>query len=301
MDRSPNSLIGGTTAAARNVISGNALTGINTNTNVTVQGNYIGTNALGTAAVGNGNWGVSLGDNSIIGGTTAGAGNVISANGVNGSTMRFSQGASGGVFLQSGNLLQGNYIGTNAAGTAALGNQGTGVFGQAGTAAIIGGTTPAARNIISGNTGHGFVENNNPGRVLQGNYIGTAADGVSPLGNGGNGLVVACCATVGGTTAGAGNVIAFNRGVGVLTNTTYNRDAIRRNSIFSNGALGIDSNNDGVTANSNCAGTNFPVLTSAPLSRTTALAGTINNDNNASVDIDLVGNSSCDASGHGQC
>src|SRR6266446_2296633 len=104
MENSRNNLIGGTTAAARNVISGNVLTGIlagGTTTNVTVQGNYIGTNALGTAPVGNGHWGVNLGANSIIGGTTAGAGNVISANGVSGSNW-------GGVFLQSGNLLQGN-------------------------------------------------------------------------------------------------------------------------------------------------------------------------------------------------
>ncbi len=140
--------------------------------------------------------------------------------------------------------------------------------------------------------------------MLQGNYIGTAADGVSPLGNGGNGLVVACCATVGGTTAGAGNVIAFNAGAGVLTD--LNRDAIRRNSIFSNGTLGIDNGNyqnrgDGVTkANRNCAGANFPVLTSAVLGSTTAISGTVNNDINASVDIDLFGNASCDISGYGQ-
>jgi hypothetical protein len=108
MDRSPDSLIGGTTAAARNVISGN-LEGTYSTTSVTVQGNYIGTNATGTAAVGNSSWGVFLGGNSIIGGTTAGAGNVISANG----TMRIPpSGPTGGVRLTFGTLLQGNYIGT---------------------------------------------------------------------------------------------------------------------------------------------------------------------------------------------
>src|SRR5207237_10730631 len=111
-----NTRIGGNTAAARNVISGNASVGIKlfdgTMTGVVIQGNYIGTNAAGTAAIGNGTGVYLLRANNIaIGGTAAGAGNVISGN------------SGGGIDLTgSNNVIQGNLIGTNAAGKAAVGN-----------------------------------------------------------------------------------------------------------------------------------------------------------------------------------
>ena len=292
IENSNNVQVGGTTAAARNVISGN-LAGVITNVAATIQGNYIGVNAQGTSAVGNQNYGVYGAMNAVIGGTTAGAGNVISANNVSG------QAYCGGVRADAaGQLVQGNYIGTNAAGTAALGNHGNGLCpGQI----QVGGTTPAARNVISGNTGDGI--GGGVGIVVQGNYVGTGADGVSPVGNAGHGVSATCCEIIGGTTAGAGNVIAFNGGAGVLT--PPDRDFIRRNSIFSNATLGIDNGSyqdrgDGVTRNRNCAGTNFPVLTSAVFTAATTIAGTLNNDSNASVDIDLFGNASCDLSGYGQ-
>src|SRR5207302_4947056 len=102
-----------------------------------------------------------------IGGAQAGARNVISANGI-------------GVQISSaGNIVQGNFIGTNAAGTAALGN-GTGVLITQPNNTI-GGTTPGAGNVISGNTDTGlFIFTTNT--QVQGNLIGTNAGG-DALGN----------------------------------------------------------------------------------------------------------------------
>jgi hypothetical protein len=73
----------------------------------------------------------------------AGAGNLISGN------------TSAGIFISNstatGNLVQGNLIGTNALGTAALGNGANGISMAQARNCTIGGTTPGARNVISGN------------------------------------------------------------------------------------------------------------------------------------------------------
>src|SRR5262249_20004216 len=110
--QSANNLIGGTTAAARNVISGNFGPGIESygtdaSGNV-LEGNYFGTNAAGTAAVGNNGDGVLIegSSNNTIGGTAAGAGNLISGNGYNGINLFDYFGAT------VNNLVQGNFIGT---------------------------------------------------------------------------------------------------------------------------------------------------------------------------------------------
>src|SRR5439155_18717520 len=139
--------IGATAAAARNLISGNAVAGIyihgtGTNGNL-VQGNYIGTDETGTSAVSN-EAGVQMEDGSlnVIGGAVAGAGNVISGNRDDG--VDFIGGAN--------NTVSGNRIGTNAAGTAALGNGAQGVaLGFGATGNTVGGAIVAARNLISGN------------------------------------------------------------------------------------------------------------------------------------------------------
>src|SRR5439155_9607678 len=139
--------VGGTIASARNVISGNTSSGGVTiggsaASGNTVQGNYIGLNAAGTAAIAN-RGGVSVigAPANTIGGTAAGAGNVISGN-------QFE-----GVFVFGPNanaVIQGNLIGTNPAGTAAIGNGFRGVFFQTSSGNLLGGTSAAARNVISG-------------------------------------------------------------------------------------------------------------------------------------------------------
>jgi len=205
---SNNNLIGGTTAAARNVISGNTFNGVFLGgSNNQIQGNYIGTNASGTSALPNGIDGVNISGapqftNNLVGGTAAGAGNVISGN------------QRGITLFSPGNTVQGNFIGTDPSGTKSVGN-GTGISATAANT-LIGGTVPGARNIISGNTGDG-VSFGGSGSLLQGNFIGTDVTGSATLGNGGSGVVAGNNAMIGGTAPAARNVISGNGGFGNIS------------------------------------------------------------------------------------
>jgi hypothetical protein len=121
-----NNTVGGTTAAERNVVSGNILDGVriygpNAMGNK-VAGNYIGTDLSGTKDLGNSNKGVYIYEakNNTVGGATAGERNVISGNNSDGVRI-IGSGA-------SGNKVAGNYVGTDKNGTAALGNGGDGVY-----------------------------------------------------------------------------------------------------------------------------------------------------------------------------
>jgi hypothetical protein len=250
---SSDNLIGGTTAAARNVVSGNNNTGILITAGTTgnlVQGNFIGTNAAGTGAIGNGSGVVTEGQSGnsashTIGGTAPGARNIISGNNGTGIII-------GGTL--TGSLVQGNFIGTDVTGTFALGNVSDGVlisFGSANN--TIGGTTPGARNVISGNGANGVRSDYHPNTV-QGNFIGTQENGVSPLGNGSNGVLINFFNdnAIGGSASGAGNTIAFNGGAGVQVLGTTS--PVSSNSVFANSGLGIDLGADGVTPNDPCDG-----------------------------------------------
>lgn len=192
-----NNLIGGTTAVDRNLISGNGQAGIaivGTIQNV-VEGNYIGTNAAGTAALGNGLDGVTItnnGQENRIG--TNGDGiadaaerNLISGNGRNGISLQNAQ----------SNRIAGNYIGTNAPGSGALRNTQAGIAPNQGSQANVIGTTgfetnpSAERNLISANGADG-VSLSDPAtqfNLVAGNYIGTDMTGMRALGNTGNGVV----------------------------------------------------------------------------------------------------------------
>src|SRR5262249_38661186 len=157
-----------------------------------------------------------------------------------------------GVFLDSttNNLVQGNYIGTNTNGSAAIPNTNTGVIIADGNGNTIGGTTAGAGNVISGNGVTGvWLDGSSTSNVVQGNLIGTRADGSNALGNGLHGVRITNGAQqnlIGGII-GAGNIIAFNE-VGVeITSAGAIRNAILSNSIFANTFLGIDLDGDGVT------------------------------------------------------
>ena len=268
-------VIGGTTPAARNLISANAFDNItlsSPSSGTIVQGNLIGTNAAGTAAlvVANSASGIDISSspNNTIGGTAAGAGNVVSGH------QNYGIALSG--TASTGNVIQGNRIGTNAAGTAALANGISGItIRNAAHNTTIGGTTAAARNLISGNTLDGITiaDVGTDGNVIQGNFIGTDVTGTAALGNGQFGILPAFSSsnTIGGTAAGAGNVIAFNANDGVAIGGTFSnvQNAILGNSIFSNGGFGISISGNTPTANDHCDGDtggnqrqNFPVLTS---------------------------------------
>jgi hypothetical protein len=397
-------LIGGTAPAARNIISGNDNDGIQiggaSSTGILIQGNYIGTDVTGTVALPNGDEGVDITEyapNNVIGGTAAGAGNVISGNSGN---------SSNGVSITAPqNLVQGNHIGLDKTGKARLGNTGSGVVVSstypqppgirpinAGRDNTIGGTTQAARNLISVNTlwGVAIGSQDATGNLVQGNFIGTDATGIVPVGNARDGILVSGapqCA-IGGAIAGAGNLISANSGFGIglgvlfldqfggtgtlvegnlvgtdvsgtkplgngkdgifvnvdskihtvrsntiafnngnginIPNVTTDagapgfRIAISGNAIASNGALGINLGDAGVTLNDKRdpdAGANelqnFPVLTASVTSivntatdpRTTALAsvtvtGTFNSTPNSTFTLQFFLGSNCQGSGH---
>jgi hypothetical protein len=232
-----NNTIGGTTTAARNILSGNGYAGVGIYDGATsgnlVQGNYIGTDITGSTAVGNSAFGAVIAygaSGNTIGGTTAGARNIISGNNYGGIDL-FGSGT-------SGNLVQGNYIGTAIDGATALPNLVVGVFVRAGvTNNTIGGTTTGERNVISGNGGNGvwISDSGTSGNVVQGNYIGTDVTGTVKLPNSKSGVLInngASGNTIGGASSvdpstgklsGAGNLISGNLNSGIqMEQTTGN-------------------------------------------------------------------------------
>lgn len=239
--------IGGTTAAERNVISGNTHYGVLVligDDGTLIEGNFIGTNAAGNAAVqngfnpGSGDGGIHLQSN----------GNRIVANLISGNRGQagiFCCGPSPG---GTGNVIEGNMIGTDASGTAPVPNETGVVIGHGG--ATIGGTSPAARNLISGNRGNG-IEVSGAAVSIVGNYIGTDEAGAVALPNGtrgGNGITVfgfgaAATVTVGGTAAGAGNLISGNAADGVLVQggspSTFPAHAVVDGNLIGTDAAGI--------------------------------------------------------------
>ncbi|MEO8136628.1 MAG: CSLREA domain-containing protein, partial [Betaproteobacteria bacterium] len=163
-------VIGGATPALRNVIAGTAGGGgsmivLDASDGNTIQGNYIGVNAAGTAGLGgaNGAIGLVLSSFNLIGGAAAGAGNVIAGY------------TAYGISLEgNGNRVQGNFIGTNATGTAGLAAGGYGIIAGASTGAQIGGGAAGAGNLISGNGKSGIKVMFAPlSLLIQGNKIGT--------------------------------------------------------------------------------------------------------------------------------
>ena len=303
-----NNTVGGTTPAARNVISGNGA-GISIGLGTKVQGNYIGTDATGSYAVPNSTGiEVNFSDKSIvIGGPEAGARNVISGN--TGSGIRLSLSNGGGT-------VQGNYIGTDASGSYAIGNN----FGIAilSSGATIGGTTPAARNIISGNNYGIDIGSSTTATirdtVVAGNYIGTNAAGDGPVPNVFVGVNVGGSpqgTRIGGTEAGTGNLIAFNVGDGVAISPFTNFDsrvAVRGNSIFSNGDLGFDLGSNGPDTNDPLdadgggnLGQNYPVLTTVSTTGgSTTVSGTLDSTPNTTFNVDLYSNAACGQTGFGE-
>ena len=229
--------IGGAAPGAGNLISGNGGDGISLGwdtENTTIQGNLIGCDVSGAGSLSNLGAGISLYGawNNSIGGTSSGAGNVISAN--HGDGIYFDgTGAS-----TIGDVIQGNFIGTDASGNNALGNTGNGIYlsyiSSYGATNFIGGTSSSARNIISANKLNGIrFMNCGPGLQIQGNYIGTDVSGTRKLGNMGNGIFVdnSWTNTIGGTDSGAGNLISGNSNGVVISGSSALGNAIQGNLI----------------------------------------------------------------------
>lgn len=281
-----------------------------------VEGCFIGTNVAGDTDLGNFLDGIRITNatSNTIGGNAVGNRNVISGNNSHGVDIVFSN-----TNPPTGNTIVGNYLGVNAAGTGDLGNSFHGVDTSSSTTTI-GGSTATQRNVISGN-GRGGIRIDAAGisgMLVAGNYIGTDANGmvVAGLGNSDYGVVViaADTNTIGGTSAGQGNVIAANGFAGVhLVGPGAANNRILGNSIFSNTGVGIDiaesfTTVDGVTPNDPNDSDfgvngqqNFPVLTGATASGSnTIVTGTLNSTANTAFRIEFFSNPTCDASGNGE-
>ncbi len=300
-------VIGGTTAAAANVIAGNHSDGVavQAGSGETIEGNFIGTDPTGQAGLGNGADGVLINGSpaNTVGGKGA-AGNVISGNAGNGVHL-VGAGA-------SKNKLIGNMIGTRSGGMAALGNTLDGVFVDGAASNTIG-SKSSSRNVISGNAGNGVEINGSTAKSnkLIGNDIGAGKDGSTAVANSGDGVLVTNSASgnkIGGTSAGSGDVIAFNASAGILI-ASGTKTAVHENAIFSNGGLGIDLAPAGVNPNDSGdgdgganLGQNYPVLTSAQSSGgSTTITGTFNSTPSGSgFTLEFFSSSVCDPTGFGE-
>ncbi|MDP9099993.1 MAG: hypothetical protein M3N48_13540, partial [Verrucomicrobiota bacterium] len=267
---------------------------LDTNGSNIVAGNFIGTDPTGLSARGNGNDGVFVFNSSksnTIGGTTPAARNVISGNGRLGILI-----TDPGV---NNNVVQGNFIGTDKTGTKIMRNTFVGVLIQAGAQGnLIGGPTPSARNVISGNGNGGIAINNagTTGNTVQGNFIGTDVSGAASLSNINEGISIdqASNNTIGLNADGTGlrNIIAYNDGSGVLVSDGTNPaigNAIRGNSLFSNSGPGIR-----LSGNANNQ-QNFPVIVSASYAGgNVSIAGSLNSKANTKFHLEFFGNQAPD-------
>ena len=226
-----NNTVGGTTNAARNIISGNTLDGVLINSTASqgssgnvLEGNDIGTDVNGTKALGNGT-GVAIvaSSNNTVGSTTGALGNVISGNTAGGVLITGTSGTA------ANNVVVGNFIGTDATGMVALGNSGDGVAIVDASANTIGGTNTSLGNVISDNSGNGvsitatMTSMSATNNLVAANMIGTDETGAVALGNHGNGVLIqdASGNTIGAVSLlGAGNVISANQGHGVVIEST---------------------------------------------------------------------------------
>jgi hypothetical protein len=273
--------IGGTSPDTRNIIAGWGSGIGDRGLGTLIEGNYIGTNASGTNALGN------------ITGVTAAYPHTIVGNLISGNQVGISGPGNNSQYPASIFQVQGNLIGTDATGMHGIPN-GTGILLSGAGNALIGGTTAAARNVISGNSGDGVYVGAG-GMVIQGNYIGTDISGMTALGNGTNGIEIQSNNNlIGGTTPGAGNTIAFNGGNGVSVYSGIG-NSILSNSIHDNAGLGIrlaTGANDNQTA---------PVLTSASTSAgSTTISGTLQSVASTTFRIEFFANTTADPSSYGQ-
>ena len=314
--------IGGTSLAARNILSGNSSYGMvvsdpGTGENL-IEGNYFGLSADGTAPLPN-YTGVlisSSATNNTLGGVSAAARNIVSGN--NGSGIEISYSA-------AANFIQGNYIGTDPTGASAVANGGEGIYMHDGASGnCIGGAVAGAGNVIAASNFRGIYAygTNTSYNLIQGNFIGTAANGTSPLGNNWDGIVFfdgASSNVVGLSTSGvgSGNTIAFNGFTGVYVGSDNSDlsigNTIRGNTIVANNRIGINlaggtEDSYGVTANHPGGAVpgpnhlqNYPIITHAAADGTsTTISGTLNSSASESFLIDVYRNSASDPSGHGQ-
>ena len=305
-----------------------------------IAGNFIGIDPTGTLNRNNTGHSVLIASaNNTIGGTAPAARNVISGGSI---VLQSVAAIAWQVAGATGNVVQGNYIGTNASGTGAIPGW-WGILSEVGDGNTIGGTAAGAGNVISGNSNTGVVISSSDNNIVFGNLIGTNASNTGPLPNGNQGLRIDNSSgnIIGGTGAGEANVLSFNGDIGVRIafgsnnivrgNTIQGNvdggvhvysgtgNLIRSNSIFANDVssppnLGIDldldggSPEDGVTPNDTGDPDkgpndlqNYPVLTSASFAGgNTTISGTLNSTPNTTFTLEFFVSAVCDPTGFGE-
>ncbi len=305
---SNNNVIGGTTPATRNLISGNTY-GIIINSGMgnIVEGNLIGTDATGTKVLTGQDTAIKVYSNkNMIGGTTG----TTPTAGCTGACNLIAGSESWGINISGANAVgtavYGNYIGSDVTGLRVLGNS-TGIVTGQTSYVYIGDGTTAGRNVIVGGHFYNIMISQSDHITVAGNYLGVGANGTVNLGGYygvgiyGNSHDI----MIGGTAAGTGNRIGYaTRGVAVDTSVTV---SILRNSIFSSLHQGIDLGNDdtvaindpgdGDTGANNLQ--NYPVLTAAT-SSTKVVKGTLNSTLGSTFHLEFFANPTCNATGYGE-
>jgi CSLREA domain-containing protein len=293
-----NLTVGGTANGDGNVVAFNSIAGIllANGANNSILGNNVGVDAAGTSILGNGAGIVGQAETNLVIGSTGAGRNVVSGN------------SDGGIILGSGSgaAIEGNRVGTNAAGNADLGNLGTGIEILDEANAIVRG------NLVSGNDEHGIEATaGSSGTVIHSNTIGLSLDLSTAIPNGADGVNVCddATGTVVGSVALGGNVISGNgeSGIGVEPTALLN-NSFAANSIYGNTGLGIDLARDGVTDNDTGDGDtgpngfqNFPVITSAASSGvSSSVQGSINTTASTAVAVHFYASATADPSGHGE-
>ena len=264
-----------------------------------IEGCFIGLNTDGTTAKPNGRGiDVSISGTSV-GGTSPAQRNVVSGNALVGILV-----------TKDGALIAGNYIGTDAAGTHAVPNPIGIQVGGPHTTTLIGGTAQGAGNLISGNfiglgvgvAPNGLLAGPADGVTVQGNLVGTAANGVDAIGNRQGIVVDGSHNLIGGSTASAGNVVAFNEfnGVAIRDGSEVKGNSVLSNSIYSNNPINLSLGaagrvvpndvGDGDSGANNLQ--NFPSIESVAIANNSAsIKGNLNSTPNTQFTIQFFAES----------
>lgn len=295
-----------------------AVQAISDSRRIVLEGNFIGTDPSGTQALGNGigfySGGGIGGTTPRVGGNTPAARNLIAGNGT-------------GIYIGalSFGTIEGNFIGTDATGTGALGNN-VGVLGSNCVGCELGRIT-LINNLISGNETGARI--NYMCCSIAGNLVGTDRTGQAPLPNRGDGLVVNAF-----DLAVANNVVAYNGGNGIRVTDSGGPNSVTlranrifanraagivaignrvaaqftQNSIVDNGTLGIDLGNDGLTLNDPGdsddgpnLNLNYPEIALAGSNGAeSVIAGVFDGTPNRTITLEFFANQRCDPSGYGE-
>ncbi|MCK6402817.1 MAG: putative Ig domain-containing protein, partial [Sphaerotilus natans subsp. sulfidivorans] len=251
--------IGGSSAADRNIISGNSGVGIYIGGGSTanrIEGNWIGLDSTGAAAMANPYGILVQSAGNTIGGAGSGAGNIVSGN-------------LDGIVLwgpsASANQILGNRIGLSASGSSAIGNTFDGIRLENGASGnTLGGASAGLRNVISGNGRDGvrITDENSDGNAVLGNWIGSNAAGTAVLGNGGDGIFIrngADSSRIGGAAPGEGNWVIGAGLVGIEIDGDSTGTTIRGNRVGTDlaGTANLGAQQNGILLENGAAQTSI--------------------------------------------